>query len=200
MEKPSEPVLYIALTSDNSSILISNASHSVRRLRFKQCGYNAPQGLRQSSKLSVSNGSSKVPNCAFPSMTKLHKLHGFSITLTRVFQQNEQSRRAFRHFSSPFSTTCPLFPDFFLWTLTVPQSPCSRQLQRFRPFSGKGRRHFSSTMVTPLSPSPNTPRRKLLTLGWCFKCCCTALRRAPVPLPWMTVTWPWLAMTQLSRN
>ena len=43
--------------------------------------------------------------------------------------------------------------------------------------------YLSSTIVTPFSPSPKTPNRKLLTYLLCLRCSCTAFLRVPVPLP-----------------
>ncbi len=55
-------------------------------------------------------------------------------------------------------------------------------------FESKANFYFSSAMVTPVSPSPYAPRRKDLTLVWCFKWFWIASRSTPVPLPWMIVT------------
>ena len=59
--------------------------------------------------------------------------------------------------------------------------------------------YFSSTTVTPASPSPKLPRRKLLTSLLRRRSSWTALRKAPVPLPWMMVTVPSLARRAASR-
>ena len=43
--------------------------------------------------------------------------------------------------------------------------------------------YFSSTTVTPASPSPYAPSRKLFTLRCVRRCCWMPVRKAPVPLP-----------------
>ncbi len=55
-------------------------------------------------------------------------------------------------------------------------------------------------MVTPFSPSPYTPSRYSATLGWWRSSSCTAVRSAPVPLPWIMRTSDMLLSTHLSIN
>ena len=70
-------------------------------------------------------------------------------------------------------------------------SPPSASLRRARaclrgslpPLHFSSPPHFSSTTVTPISPSPYMPGRWLFTKLSRRRCCCTAARSTPVPLP-----------------
>ncbi len=57
----------------------------------------------------------------------------------------------------------------------------------------------SLTMVAPSPPSPRSPGRKLRTSGCAARSPRTASRRAPVPSPWMIVTWSSPATAASSR-
>ncbi len=63
---------------------------------------------------------------------------------------------------------------------------------------GRGAPH-SPTMVAPSPPSPRSPARKLRTSGWDAAWARTASRSAPVPRPWMIVTWSRPATDASSR-
>src|SRR5207249_1664896 len=58
---------------------------------------------------------------------------------------------------------------------------------------------FNAATVAPAPPSDGSPSRNVSTSGWLDKSVRTALRRAPVPLPWTSRTLGSPAMNASSR-